>query len=79
MTAKPSQQRKSGAGKATVSETFDTMPLRYGDDPYVWACWLYYEDGMTQGRHCRRHGHLARDGQQLPRRGAGEEALSTFP
>jgi dihydroxyacetone kinase-like protein len=49
MTAKPSQQRKSGAGKATVSETFDTMPLRYGDDPYVWACWLYYEDGMTQG------------------------------
>ncbi|WP_341486914.1 bifunctional sugar-binding transcriptional regulator/dihydroxyacetone kinase subunit DhaK [Pararhizobium sp. A13] len=25
------------------------MPLRYGDDPYVWACWLYYEDGRTQG------------------------------
>ncbi|MDR3495996.1 MAG: sugar-binding transcriptional regulator, partial [Ancalomicrobiaceae bacterium] len=24
------------------------MPLRYGDDPYVWACWLYYEDGLTQ-------------------------------
>jgi len=23
--------------------------LRYGDDPYVWACWLYYEDGKTQG------------------------------
>lgn len=25
------------------------MPLRFGDDPYVWACWLYYEDGRTQG------------------------------
>ncbi len=25
------------------------MPLRYGDDPYVWACWLYYEEGRTQG------------------------------
>ncbi|KAI1692500.1 dak1 domain-containing protein [Ditylenchus destructor] len=22
--------------------------MRYGDDPYVWACWLYYEDGLTQ-------------------------------
>ncbi len=26
-----------------------SIPLRYGDDPYVWACWLYYEDGRTQG------------------------------
>ncbi|WP_093002038.1 bifunctional sugar-binding transcriptional regulator/dihydroxyacetone kinase subunit DhaK [Rhizobium sp. NFR07] len=25
------------------------MPLRYGDDALVWACWLYYEDGLTQG------------------------------
>lgn len=25
-----------------------SIPLRYGDDPFVWACWLYYEDGMTQ-------------------------------
>ncbi|HTO34581.1 MAG TPA: bifunctional sugar-binding transcriptional regulator/dihydroxyacetone kinase subunit DhaK [Pararhizobium sp.] len=49
MTVKPSQQRKNAAGKNNLSETFDAMPLRYGDDPYVWACWLYYEDGMTQG------------------------------
>src|ERR1700761_7575717 len=49
MTVRLSQQRKSGAGKIGPSETFDTMPLRYGDDPYVWACWLYYEEGMTQG------------------------------
>ena len=49
MTVKLSQPRKSGPSKTNMSETFDGMPLRYGDDPYVWACWLYYEDGMTQG------------------------------
>ncbi|WP_195909675.1 bifunctional sugar-binding transcriptional regulator/dihydroxyacetone kinase subunit DhaK [Rhizobium tubonense] len=35
--------------RTNASEAPDLMPLRYGDDPYVWACWLYYEDGMTQG------------------------------
>ena len=25
-----------------------TTPLRFGDDPYVWASWLYYQEGMTQ-------------------------------
>ena len=25
------------------------VPLRFGDDPFVWACWLYYEDRLTQG------------------------------
>lgn len=49
MTVKLSQARKGAMGKAAPSEPFDAMPLRYGDDPYVWACWLYYEDGMTQG------------------------------
>ena len=24
-------------------------PLRFGDDPLVWAAWLYYEEGLTQG------------------------------
>ncbi len=24
-------------------------PLRYGDDPLLWASWLYYEEGLTQG------------------------------
>lgn len=24
-------------------------PLRFGEDPLLWAAWLYYEDGMTQG------------------------------
>lgn len=24
-------------------------PLRFGDDPLLWASWLYYEEGLTQG------------------------------
>lgn len=24
-------------------------PLRFGDDPLLWAAWLYYEEGLTQG------------------------------
>ncbi|MFV0360326.1 sugar-binding transcriptional regulator, partial [Tropicimonas sp.] len=24
------------------------MPLRFGDDPLLWASWLYYEEGLTQ-------------------------------
>ncbi|MCU0817247.1 MAG: bifunctional sugar-binding transcriptional regulator/dihydroxyacetone kinase subunit DhaK [Cypionkella sp.] len=27
----------------------DLIPLRFGDDPLLWASWLYYEEGMTQG------------------------------
>ncbi len=49
MTVKQAQPRKNVSSKDNPSEPFDAMPLRYGDDPYVWACWLYYEDGMTQG------------------------------
>ncbi|MDZ5700115.1 bifunctional sugar-binding transcriptional regulator/dihydroxyacetone kinase subunit DhaK [Chelativorans sp. M5D2P16] len=36
---------KGKGGNAT-----EPIPLRYGDDPYVWACWLYYEDRLTQGQ-----------------------------
>jgi len=25
------------------------IPLRFGDDPLLWASWLYYEEGLTQG------------------------------
>jgi len=46
---KTQQARKAGAGKNDLAQAPDAMPLRYGDDPYVWACWLYYEDGLTQG------------------------------
>lgn len=24
-------------------------PVRFGDDPVLWASWLYYQEGMTQG------------------------------
>ena len=24
-------------------------PIRFGEDPLLWAAWLYYEEGMTQG------------------------------
>lgn len=24
-------------------------PLRFGEDPLIWASWLYYEEGLTQG------------------------------
>jgi dihydroxyacetone kinase-like protein len=32
----------------TPVEAGGTTPLRFGDDPYVWASWLYYQEGMTQ-------------------------------
>ncbi|NLS20448.1 dihydroxyacetone kinase subunit DhaK [Rhizobium sp. P40RR-XXII] len=49
MTGKASSVGKNSASKAGAPDATDSMPLRYGDDPYVWACWLYYEDGKTQG------------------------------
>lgn len=44
-----SQQRSSGNGRPAGEESQPGIPLRFGNDPYVWACWLYYEDGLTQG------------------------------
>ncbi|UHD44253.1 dihydroxyacetone kinase subunit DhaK [Aureimonas altamirensis] len=35
------------AGKAQGEP--GAMPLRFGDDALLWAAWLYYEEGMTQG------------------------------
>lgn len=49
MALKTSSPRRGGLSRASGPEGIDAIPLRYGDDPYVWACWLYYEDGMTQG------------------------------
>ncbi|PLU54987.1 dihydroxyacetone kinase subunit DhaK [Sinorhizobium medicae] len=48
MTMKTPSPRKGGANRGGTMDGSDAIPLRYGDDPYVWACWLYYEDGMTQ-------------------------------
>lgn len=49
MTVKASSARKNGTVRTGAEAGTEPIPLRYGDDPYVWACWLYYEDRMTQG------------------------------
>lgn len=38
-------------GRAKRSATADGTrrpPLKFGEDPVLWAAWLYYEEGMTQ-------------------------------
>ncbi len=40
---------RSPANAATAPDREDGIPLRFGDDPLLWAAWLYYEEGMTQG------------------------------
>ena len=32
------------------------MSLRFGDDPLLWACWLYYEEGLKQSDVADRMG-----------------------
>lgn len=32
------------------------MPLRFGDDTLLWAAWLYYEEGLTQGEIAEKMG-----------------------
>jgi dihydroxyacetone kinase-like protein len=36
-------------GHRSSEDSQDPVPLRFGDDPLLWASWLYYEEGMTQG------------------------------
>ena len=40
--------RTSTRPDSAPSEAGGATPLRFGDDPYVWASWLYYQEGMTQ-------------------------------
>jgi phosphoenolpyruvate---glycerone phosphotransferase subunit DhaK len=49
MTGKNSSAGGAQAGKPSAADPSNAIPLRFGDDPYVWACWLYYEDRLTQG------------------------------
>ncbi len=35
-------------GARPPGDSGGVTPLRFGDDPYVWASWLYYQEGMTQ-------------------------------
>ncbi len=39
----------SGLGGRPADDAAVRMPLRFGDDPLLWASWLYYEEGLTQG------------------------------
>lgn len=40
-------ERPPSRGAATSASI--RPPLRFGDDPLLWAAWLYYEEGLTQG------------------------------
>jgi dihydroxyacetone kinase-like protein len=40
--------RSSARSRSAPSESGGATPLRFGDDPYIWASWLYYQEGMTQ-------------------------------
>lgn len=40
----------------THNAVLTEMPMRFGDDPLLWASWLYYEDGMTQGDIAKKMG-----------------------
>lgn len=42
------EKGRSAAGRAAAIQQATRGPLRYGDDPLLWASWLYYEEGMTQ-------------------------------
>ena len=48
MTDSKSELRSSGRPRLAPVEAGGATPLRFGDDPYVWASWLYYQEGMTQ-------------------------------
>ena len=48
MATKMSRADKMTTRQASQADLSDAIPLRYGDDPYIWACWLYYEEGRTQ-------------------------------
>lgn len=39
---------KRGSTRGAASNGSDIIPLKFGDDPRIWACWLYYEDRLTQ-------------------------------
>lgn len=38
-------QRRPGLRKGTAGRP----PVRFADDPLLWASWLYYQEGLTQG------------------------------
>ena len=45
-------------------------PLRFGEDPLLWAAWLYYEEGLTQGDIAAQMGVSRAVGERLSGRRA---------
>ncbi len=43
-----STSARNRSARAAASIGSSVIPLKFGDDPQVWACWLYYEDRLTQ-------------------------------
>ena len=37
------------AERVAPMTTTPRQPLRFGEDPLLWASWLYYQEGLTQG------------------------------
>lgn len=48
-TSKSKKTPAKAQNTKTSSDSPMMMPLRFGNDPLLWACWLYYEESMTQG------------------------------
>jgi len=48
VTDSESELRSSVRPRPAPVEAGGATPLRFGDDPYVWVSWLYYQEGMTQ-------------------------------
>lgn len=45
-----------GSQRGTNATGMVRPPLRFGDDLLLWAAWLYYEEGLTQGEIASRMG-----------------------
>ena len=48
MTESESELRGAARSRLPPVDAGGAAPLRFGDDPYVWVSWLYYQEGMTQ-------------------------------
>jgi len=56
VTSDVGELRSSARTHSAPAEAGGATPLRFGDDSYVWASWLYYQEGMTQNDIARTMG-----------------------